>query len=144
MAVGKGASQFTSVLGSCVGVALYDPRTSTGAFSHVVLPDSKGHQGSPEKFADTAIPHMISKLRAQGAVGARLVAKITGGACMFGEDGPMQIGRANIQAVEAALSEAGVKLLAKDAGGNKGRRVTFCCETGDLSIETVGNPCRAL
>ena len=144
MAVGKGASQFTSVLGSCVGVALYHARTSTGAFSHVVLPESKGHQGGLGKFADTAIPRMISELQAAGAVGTRLVAKITGGSRMFGEDGPMQIGRANIQAVEAALSLAGVKILAKEVGGNKGRRVTFCCDTGDLSIETVGNPCRVL
>ncbi len=144
IAVGKGASLFISVLGSCVGVALYHPRTSTAAFSHVVLPESKGHQGGPGKFADTAIPRMISELEAAGAVRTGLVAKITGGSRMFGEDGPMQIGRANIQAVEAALSQAGVKLLAKEVGGKQGRRVAFCCNTGDLSIETVGNPCRVL
>ena len=129
-----------SILGSCVGVALYHGRLKRAALGHVVLPDSSGREATPGKFADRAIPHMIRQLEQLGVNRAGLVAKIAGGACMFGGSGPLQIGNANIQAVTQVLAQAGIKITGKDVGGNKGRRVILNCETGEFVVQIAGKP----
>lgn len=137
--VERGPGVLGAVLGSCVGVALYHPRFRVGALAHVVLPDSTDRKGSPGKFADTAIPEMIKMLLEEKVPKAGLIAKITGGAKMFGtSDGPMQIGNANAKAVNEALKVVGISVKAENLGGEKGRRVTFDCQTGELKVEVVG------
>jgi chemotaxis protein CheD len=138
VAVGAG-EQLVAVLGSCVGVVLYHPRMRLGAMAHVVLPESSGRSGQPGKFADKAVPEMIRLLSAQGAGAAGMIAKIAGGANMFGVPcGPMQIGEGNAEAVKRLLREHKLRLAGEHLGGSKGRRVTFNCDDGALAIEIVG------
>lgn len=127
-----------SVLGSCIGVVLYDERRCLAAFAHVVLPSSGGRTGTPGKFADTAIPWMLEALRTAGADVKNVLAKITGGSNMFAADGPFQIGKQNADAVRAILKSAGIRLIAEHLGGTHGRRVTFHPDTAVLEIECVG------
>ena len=61
-----------AVLGSCVGVAIYDPSEKLGALAHIVLPSADGRPGLPGKFVDTAIPWMIEALQQRGALPAVL------------------------------------------------------------------------
>jgi chemotaxis protein CheD len=75
-----------------------------------------------------------------GTPPAAVVAKIAGGASMFGSGGPMQIGDANIRAVTDALKAAGIRLAGQDVGGKKGRRVWFHAGTGELTVQIVGGP----
>ena len=72
-------------LGSCVGVALYDPVTKIGGLLHCMLPDSTQFRNNSNiaKFADTGIDELIRQMKALGAVDTRIVAKIAGGAQMF-------------------------------------------------------------
>jgi chemotaxis protein CheD len=134
----------TAVLGSCVGVALYHPRRQVGVLAHVVLADSAGRSALPGKFADTAIPHMVELLAREGIQPSAVVAKIAGGACMFGAGGPMQIGDANVEAVLRGLTKAGIRVAGKDVGGTKGRRVALNCSDGTLEIENIGCVSRTL
>lgn len=136
----KKPGQLTAVLGSCVGVALYHPRMCLGAMAHVVLPQASTRDCPPGKFADLAIPHMIRMLEEAGAPRCSLVAKMAGGACMFGNSGPLHIGETNIEAVQRLLQEVGVRVAASDVGGNKGRRVTFRASSGEFVVEIVGKP----
>lgn len=137
--------RLTAVLGSCVGVALYHPRLQLGALAHVVLPDSNGRApAQPGKFADTAVPHMVELLQREGAKPSGLVAKIAGGACMFGSPGPLQIGEANVRAVTAALEQAGLRVAASDVGGTSGRRVHLDTANGAMHVEIAGQAPRAL
>lgn len=130
----------TSVLGSCVGIALHHPRTKLGIFAHVVLPDSAGREGPPGKFADTALQAMIRMFAEEAIAANTLVARICGGANMFGSpDGPLQIGEMNIQAVKSHLEAAKIRILGQHLGGNKGRRVTFHCDSGEVTIDVVGS-----
>jgi chemotaxis protein CheD len=142
--VAQGPDQLIAILGSCIGVALFHPRSKIAALAHVVLPHSHGREGLPAKFADTAIPEMLAQMREAGAGRHGIVARITGGSSMFKTSGPLQIGVQNLEAVEAALKLAGVPLSAKEVGGTKGRRVTLNCDTGTLTIETVGQEPRTI
>jgi chemotaxis protein CheD len=130
----------TTILGSCIAVTLYSPQLRMGMLSHVVLPKSTGPTAYPAKFADTAVPHMVSVLQGQGVRPGALVAKIAGGACMFGACKSMQIGEANVQAAVEALATAGIRLATQDVGGTIGRRVSFELATGALTVECIGQP----
>ena len=89
---------------------------------------------------DTAIPYMIQTLGEEGAASSGLVAKICGGAAMFGPKGAMQIGANNIEAITELLAEERISIGGAHFGGEKGRRVTFDCETGKVTIDVAGKP----
>jgi len=132
-------SRLTTILGSCVAVTLYSPRQRRGMLCHVVLPQSRNGNENPAKYADTAIPHMLSTLRGEGIKHSELIAKITGGACMFGNSQASRIGDNNVQATAQALESAGIGIAGCDAGGNAGRRVCFDLATGLISVTSVGH-----
>ncbi len=135
-----GADIARTVLGSCLGVVLYHRRLNNAAVAHIVLPYSGLHAGPPGKFADTAVPHMLDLLAAEGALRHELVAKVTGGANVLAGSGPMQIGKENYSATARLLRELRLPIVAEHIGGTKGRRVTFEGDTGNLRIETIGEP----
>jgi len=140
----RAPATLSAVLGSCVGVVLYHPRLCLGALGHVMLPDSAGRSGGGAKFADQAVPAMVQEMERQGAHRAGLVAKIVGGASMFGTPGPLQVGPANAEAVTRALSGLAIRVSAQDVGGSKGRRIGFDPATGAVVVEIVGQPPRTL
>jgi len=129
----------TAVLGSCVGLTLYDSNVRYAAMAHIVLPSSDNRTGGAGKFADTAIDAMVGKLRAYGIDPAKLTAKLTGGASMFESKGPFQIGKQNIDAVVERLAALRIRLLSEHVGGTHGRRVTFHCRTGSMLVEVIGS-----
>lgn len=145
ISVTRSPGLLSAVLGSCVGISLYHPRLHVAALSHVVLPNSEGRgNGAAGKFADTAVPAMLEILAKEGVPKAGLIAKIAGGASMFGKPGPLQIGDANVRAVLDMLEKHLLMPVAQDVGGTKGRRVTFDPANGQLLIEVVGDPPRSI
>lgn len=137
-------------LGSCVGVALYDGAKKIGGLAHIMLPDSSltgKRDFNPGKFADTAIDCLIAELRDKGANTKKLVAKIAGGAQMFqlkSENSVMMIGKRNVEAVRRKLNQLNIDLIAEDVEGNYGRTIEFCCETGELTVKTIGHGIKIL
>lgn len=132
-------------LGSCVGVALYDPVSKVSGLLHCMLPDSTQirNNSNVAKFADTGIDETIRQMVALGANRSRLVAKIAGGAQMFAMSGAgdaLRVGERNAQAAKDKLRQLNIRLLAEDCGLNYGRTVEFYSETGDYVIKAVGKP----
>lgn len=129
-------------LGSCIGLALIDRSAGVAGMAHVVLPESNGSNNEPGKFADLAVPALVSQMQKAGAVTRRLEAVMAGGARMF-ELGEMDIGARNAAAVKAGLSRAGLRVRAADTGGNRGR--TMRLTVGDFEVtvkEAGGRPVR--
>ncbi|NLU36690.1 MAG: chemotaxis protein CheD [Clostridiales bacterium] len=130
-------------LGSCVGISIYDTGSMSGGMAHIMLPDStKFHKVDNEaKFADLAIPKMVSELEKLGIKRRNMAAKIAGGASMFQfADSSLNtdIGRRNAEAVRTVLRKLGIPLLAEDTGGNTGRTMILDLETGNVFIRMVG------
>jgi len=144
------ATLITLGLGSCVGVVLYDNFRKVGGLAHVMLPDSNlssKKDYNPGKFADTAIDALVQEMRKLGVEQRNIVSKIAGGAQMFqikSENNIMQIGKRNVEAVKNKLSQLSIKLLAEDVEGNYGRTLELFCETGELTIKTIGHGVRIL
>lgn len=129
-------------LGSCVGICLYDPHSKVGGLAHVMLPDSSQSKNAPNKakFADTAVPALISEMLKLGASKSKIIAKIAGGAQMFvfsNASDVMRIGERNVEAVKKALAKEGIPIVAQDTGGNYGRTIELCTSTGKLYIRTI-------
>ena len=140
-AVAPAPTLIRTLLGSCVGVVLYDRLAKMGGVAHIVLPDSRGDTSLPGKYADTAIPAMIADFDRQLGHKSlpRLVAKIVGGASMFQTSTPgMNIGKQNHEAVERILGSLGIPILARELGGEAGRRLTLDTSSGTVSIRIPG------
>lgn len=127
-----------TLLGSCVGVAVFDPQLSVGGLAHVVLPQAPADSNQPGKYADTAIPLMIEQLQALAPVELQLTAKIAGGASMFANEVAARIGDQNVIACESVLEHLQIPIKGKHCGGCHGRRMVFDTGTGAVTIQIVG------
>jgi chemotaxis protein CheD len=130
-------------LGSCIGLAIVDRRAGVAGLAHIVLPES--HVGGElAKFADTAVPLLVERMRRAGAAVPRMEAAIAGGARMFEMSGGLDVGSRNDQAVRTALSKAKVALRASETGGNQGRTVRINVGEGLVTVRVAGQPAVAL
>ncbi len=137
-AVAHAPDKIRTVLGSCIGIALFDRKAGVGAMGHVILPDSAQGSGDPAKFADLTVPILREKLISAGAVAGRIEAKIAGGATMFGTATKESLGIRNTEAVKKALQQHAIRLLAEHVGGGKGRKMCLTPETGDVEVSIIG------
>ena len=129
----------TPALGSCVGVALWDPSARRGGLAHVMLPAPSGSSANPEspRFASWAVPSLVELMIANGSERRHLVAKIAGGAAMFrGEASAANVGERNIAEVRHQLEIAHVRLVAEDTGGNFARTIELYLDSGVLVVRS--------
>ncbi len=136
-----------TILGSCVGICLYDPEMKIGGLSHIMLPTKKENSKSAKKYADSAIPMMLDDMVRNGADRTRVTAKIIGGACMFNvsENSVMsEIGTNNILKAREVLQRLGIPLIVEDTGGNFGRTINFYLESGEVKIKSMGRNDKSL
>jgi chemotaxis protein CheD len=126
-------------LGSCVGLALWDNKTRVGGMAHILLPseDYSINKENPLKFADKAIELMLAEMEKVGAKRKNTLAKIAGGARMFGSPTPtdrIHVGERNVIAVKDKLRAEKVQIVSEDIGGNKGRTMEFHTRDGKVVI----------
>jgi len=126
-------------LGSCIGLALVDRASNVAGLAHVVLPESQGKTEPKAKFADLAVPDLIARLEAAGAVRRRLEAVLIGGARMFAVGASLDIGARNSEAVRDALTAQGIKIQAEEVGGNRGRTARVIVGS-EISSQLAGGP----
>lgn len=150
LSVRKAPAVITTLgLGSCIGIAIYDPVSKIGGLAHIMLPDSTQmrNNGNVAKFADTGIAELVRQMEQAGAVKHRMVAKIAGGAKMFEVSGKSEvgsIGEKNAISSRETLKKLGIPLMAEDTGLNYGRTVELDCENGDFRIKSVGKPAKTI
>ncbi|MGQ9677403.1 MAG: chemotaxis protein CheD [Chloroflexota bacterium] len=131
-------------LGSCVGVAAFDPAVNCGALAHVMLPGGKenGGEGRSAKHATAAIPMMLEVLQSMGCSRSRLIWKIAGGAQVLSVPGgcpQLQIGERNVAAVKKVLQELGLMLSGEDTGGRSGRTMQLLIgQRGKVIVRSGG------
>ncbi len=134
------ATLITYSLGSCIGVAIWDPAVRVGGLLHYMLPDS---QLSPEKarsnpamFCDTGVPQLFRAAYELGAVKNRLVVKIAGGSQLLDEQGTFNIGKRNYLALRKIFWKNGVLIQAENVGGNVSRTLKIEIGTGAVSVRS--------
>jgi chemotaxis protein CheD len=138
----------THALGSCIGVAIYDPVSRVGGILHYMLPDSsldpvKG-QENPFMFADTGIPRLFRECYRLGAQKSRLLVKVAGGSQVLGNQEHFQIGRRNYAALRKIFLKNNVLIDQEDVGGNKARTLFLEIATGNVWVKIMGQNTKPL
>lgn len=136
-----------TILGSCVGICLYDPKICIGGLSHIMLPLANGSKINKKKYADTAIPLLLEEMERNRAIRKRIVAKIVGGSSMFkmSKDCMMaKIGDRNVEAAKQLLQDLNIHILSEDVGGDYGRTIDFFVENGMIKIKSLNRPVKMI
>jgi chemotaxis protein CheD len=127
-------------LGSCIGLALIDRKMGIAGLAHIVLPQSQGHgTENPRKFADLAVPEMLSELEGLGARKIRLEAVLVGGASMFAVTAAsLEVGQRNEAAVRELLVKQRIPVVAAATGGNRGRTIRVDVASSAVTVREAG------
>ena len=114
-------------LGSCVGIALYDPVAKVAGLAHSMLPDSKEIKNNTNiaKFVDLATIKLTKDMISYGAQQSGSTQQ------------NMRIGDRNVEAAEHMLKRLGIKILSKDVGKTFGRTVELYAADGKFIIKTI-------
>lgn len=131
----------TYALGSCIAIAVYDPKTHVGGLLHYLLPDSsidpEKAARNPFMFADTGIPELFLKAYKLGAVKQRLIVTVAGGAQVMSSE-YFNIGKRNQLAAKKILWRAGVLVRHEETGGESSRTLRMDLATGKIFLRTAG------
>jgi chemotaxis protein CheD len=130
-----------TILGSCVGVALYDERTKAGGLNHFLLARSPGTGGElSARFGDVAMPKLLDAMLARGSVLRDLQAKVFGGARVlnYRDDPPQRdLGAANFDLAFEFLEAQAIRITGRDVGGRHGRKLIFHSHLGDAWVKRL-------
>jgi chemotaxis protein CheD len=134
----------TYALGSCVGLAVYDPVAHVGGLLHFMLPcappGSAQSGKSPWTYADSGIPMLFREAYEHGAKKSRLRVRAAGGAQIMDESGIFNIGQRNCVALRKILWKAGVMLAAEDMGGSQARTMRLEIASGRVLLRSPRDP----
>jgi chemotaxis protein CheD len=132
----------TYSLGSCVGLALYDPVAKIGGLVHCMLPlssiDPAKAKNNPCMFTDTGVPTLIQEMLNVGAVKNRLIAKVAGAASLLDEKGTFKIGERNYIVLRKVLWKNNILIAADETGGTIPRTVFLYMDTGRTTVKSRG------
>lgn len=132
----------TYALGSCIGVAIFDPVCKVGGLIHFMLPDSaldpdKARE-KPAMFADTGLPVLFKSCYQLGAEKKRIVVKVAGGASILDDANYFRIGQKNMMALRKIFWKNNVLISAENIGRSCNRTVRFHIGTGRVWVRIPG------
>ena len=133
----------TTLLGSCVAVTMFNPRLRLGAICHALLPSCRRDQSCSHletgKYVECAVAFMLGQLNARGVLNGEVEAKLFGGSDMFDtvEGGRFSVGRQNMEMALRTLEEASVRVVTRDLGGARGRKIIFHTHTGEVFLKRM-------
>jgi chemotaxis protein CheD len=130
----------TYALGSCIGVAVFDPVAKVGGLLHFMLPDSSLDANKaktmPGMFADTGIIALFKTCYAYGAEKKRMVVKVAGGANILDDTNYFRIGQKNIMAMRKIFWRNNVLIDGEDTGKNFNRTVRLDLSSGKCTLKS--------
>lgn len=132
----------TYSLGSCVGVAVYDPVLHIGGMIHCMLPLSKVDKEKaserPYMFVDTGMQSMLNQLFEYGVRKSRLKIAVAGGAQVLNDDSIFKIGERNFTVLRKILWKNSMLMNIQDVGGNISRTIRLHIGSGRFTIKSQG------
>jgi chemotaxis protein CheD len=143
-----GSTLVTYALGSCIGIAIYDPVAGVGGLLHFMLPESvldiQKAQKNPWMFADTGIPLFFKEAYKLGAEKKRMQVKIAGASQVMDDSKYFNIGKRNYLALRKIFWTNNVLIRAEDIGGHINRTLRLEVASGKVWLKNSGNGEREL
>ncbi len=134
---------YTTALGSCIGLCMYDVHSHTAGLAHIQLPDSSINTEltdvKPACFADRAINILLKEFNQRGIACAQLTISMAGAASTKGKQnlGFFHVGKNNIAAVETGLQEHKLTVSQQDIGGHLPRSMHIKIMNGEITIKSL-------
>ena len=129
-------------LGSCVGVAVYDPIKKLGAMIHCLLPLSKSNPEKaakePYTFVDTGVVQMFNDLIARGADKKDLIIAVAGGSNINDTNNVFEIGKKNYTILRKVLWKNNFLIKAEHVGEDLSRTFSMHIDTGEVWVRARG------
>lgn len=133
----------TYSLGSCIGMAVYDPVAKVGGMIHYMLPASKiapaKAEANPAMFADTGVPMLLNYLLQSGAQKSRMLIKVAGGAQLMDDNKVFNIGERNFLMLRKLLWANNLLLKGQHVGGAVARTLKLEIATGRVTVRFAGS-----
>jgi chemotaxis protein CheD len=134
-----------TVLGSCVSVTMFNPRSGTGGICHGTLPRCRAKGECSKscieafKFMDCVIPYMLGRFREYGIANNKIEIKLFGGADTLMSKSSNTIGSQNIKITLDIMGAENLRVIAADVGDSFGRKLIFFSHTGEVFIKRLKN-----
>jgi chemotaxis protein CheD len=129
----------TYALGSCIGIAVYDPVAKAGGLLHIMLPEAKISPDKaltqPAMFADTGLPALFRAMLGIKADRARIRVLIAGGASVLCGSDSFKIGERNTRATLEWLARNGFSARNQITGGTVNRTLHLDINNGTLALK---------
>ena len=126
-------------LGSCLGVAIYDPVARVGGLIHLMLPDSAIDPVKagllPAMFVDTGMPALFQSVYALQAQKDRLQIFVAGGAQVMDSSDCYNIGQRNLDALTSLLEKLELHFESAEVGSTVNRRMQLQIATGEVTFK---------
>ncbi|MFP4300912.1 MAG: chemotaxis protein CheD [Spirochaetaceae bacterium] len=131
----------STILGSCVAVALYDDNAKVGGLNHFMLPGSlEAHRGFNQesaKYGLYAMEVLINELFKLGGSKQRMVAKVFGGGHVLHASTAGNVPRSNVEFAMEFLKTEGIPISASDVGGIQARKLFFYPTTAKVLLKRI-------
>jgi len=135
-------AEFSTVLGSCVALCLFDPGANLGGMNHFLIAEPRFDTGRhadtgaiDEHFGTYLMELLVNHMLFRGGSKARLKARLYVGANV--NRTTMRIGQANADFARGFVDREGIALLGSDLGGASARRVDFRPASGQVRCRHV-------
>ena len=76
--VAAAPARFSTILGSCVTLCLWDSRRKIGGMNHVMLPNAPADAANRHRYANFANPALLEQMIAAGSTLSDLTARVYG------------------------------------------------------------------
>lgn len=133
----------STVLGSCVAVALRDEARGVGGLNHFMLPGdfSKADhfESQSAKYGMYAMELLINDMLKLGCRKDRLAAKVFGGgSVLWSKQGrTSKVPASNIDFAMDFLKAEGIPILNSDVGGTSARKILFFVRDGKVLLQRI-------
>jgi chemotaxis protein CheD len=130
----------THSLGSCLGLAAYDPVAKVAGLIHCLLPvmPKNKPRTNPYMFVNTGVAAMMRSMFNHKAEKKNLILKAAGCGRMMNISNKFDTGANNFEALTRLLKINELELAARETGGTKPRTMRLFADTGKVLISSLG------
>ena len=126
---------YTTVLGSCIAVCMFDSAAKIGGMNHFLLPGSIGPNSDDMRYGVNSMELLINGVLKLGAERSNLQCKIFGGSEM--RKSFTSIGLTNQKFTKDFLQKEGFPCLVENLGGPLARKIQFSPCTGKVRLMLI-------
>lgn len=143
---GGAGHRVSTLLGSCVAIALWHPQRRLGGMCHYVLP-SRGMPSGERldgRYGDEAMAMFLAELRRTHTRPAQYQVRIFGGSTMFADPdakpsmatktSELSVAYRNIEAARRLVDATGFTVRAENMGGASYRKLSFDVDSGEIRL----------